>query len=68
MTSPVSTHAIESGLIQSPIQKVWAVLSTLDFTWWKLVESSALVTGTSPKELDSTIKLSFKDGIFTSFI
>jgi len=45
-----------------PYNKAWEVLSKLDFKWWSLVADSKLVTGTSNKELDSTIKLDFKDG------
>jgi hypothetical protein len=51
-----------SAIIDASVQKVWGILSALDFAWWGLVQSTTLVTGTSPRELDSTIKIQFKDG------
>ena len=53
------------GVIEVPYNQAWEVLSKLDFKWWNLVANSSLVTGTSNKELDATIKLEFKDGMNT---
>jgi hypothetical protein len=49
------------GVIYSPIQNVWSILSTLNFSWWSLVSSATLVHGSSLKELDATIRIDFKD-------
>ena len=58
---PVSTHVVESAVVNSSISKVWAVLSKMDMKWWKLVASSELVGGASHQTLDATIKLNFVD-------
>lgn len=49
-------------MIPGALDFVWEVVSQLDFSWWGLVESTELVDGLSPKCLDSTIRINFKDG------
>ena len=34
----------------------------MNFSWWKLVASSELLSGASHQTLDATIKLKFRDG------
>lgn len=41
---------------------MWDVISRLDFSWWGLVTNTELVDGLSPKALDATIRINFKDG------
>ena len=55
-----------AGVIGAPIQSVWNVLSTLDFSWWSLVDRSELVAGASPRELDASIRIIFRDGTQTN--
>ena len=38
-SSAVSTHVVESAVINAPKEAVWAALGNLTFSWWKLVES-----------------------------
>ena len=63
MNVPVSTHVVESAVIRASPAKCWQVLSQMDFNWWKIVSSSALVSGASPQTLDATTRLNFKDGL-----
>lgn len=59
---PVSTHVVESAVVNSSISKTWAVLSKMDLKFWKLVGSSELMSGASNQTLDATIKVNFVDG------
>ena len=62
MSTPVSTHTVESALIPAPVGKVWELISSLNFGWWNLVESTQLKDGLSAQTLDSTLVIKFKDG------
>ena len=52
---PASTHAVESCVISSPIDTVWAVISALDFAWWGLVRSAVLTHGTSASAVGAVV-------------
>lgn len=40
-SSAVSTHVVESTVINAPQEAVWSSLGNLTFSWWNLVESCA---------------------------
>jgi hypothetical protein len=62
MSAPVSTHTVESTVINAEIGKVWEVISSLDFSFWSIVAATELKSGASRQTLDAVIQISFKDG------
>jgi hypothetical protein len=60
MSSVVSTHVVESAVLEATSANVWQVLSSLDFKWWKLIATSELLRGGCSQALDATFKLGFK--------
>ena len=60
---PSSTHVLESTVVNAPIAKVWELISSMNFSWWALVSSTALVTGPSSSTVGATHTISFKDGV-----
>lgn len=53
---------MESAVIPASLDLVWDIVSKVDFSWWGLVESTALVDGLSARTLDATVSIAFKDG------
>jgi len=60
MIPPSATLNLESCVINAPVDKVWALIRSMDFSsWWSNVTASAC-DGT-PHALGATHKLTFKD-------
>ena len=59
---PGATTNIESCVIHAPVDKVWALIRSMDFSsWWGNCVESSCVDGT-PHALGATHKMTFKDG------
>lgn len=50
------------AIVSGGIDKVWGIISRLDFAWWDLVDHTIVVDGLCRRCLDSTIRIHFKDG------
>ena len=55
---PLSTSAVESAVLDKPIESVWSKIHSLDFSWWNLVASSQIVEG---GVFLPTVSITFKD-------
>lgn len=66
---PGATTNLESCVISAPVDKVWALIRSMDFSsWWGNVVSSSCDGDTSPNALGSTHKITFKDGTVWSVV
>jgi hypothetical protein len=52
---PASTHAVESTVVDAPIDVVWAAISNLQFDWWNLIENAALKHGSSTQSIGAVM-------------
>jgi hypothetical protein len=57
-SSAVSTHVIESGVINAPADTVWSVVSDLSFSWWELVLSCTPMGGGNKSTVGSSFEVS----------
>ena len=61
---PASPHSVESSVVNANLSKVWSRISTLDFSFWGLVESSKqLSADAGANTIGATFALKFKDGV-----
>ncbi|KAJ1671331.1 hypothetical protein GGF38_000885 [Coemansia sp. RSA 25] len=61
----MSTHNVESCVINAPVEKVWAAVSAQDFKFWSLVKSTEQTS--SPSEVGSTRDVTFNDGTVQTY-
>lgn len=60
---PSATTNLESCVVSAPVDKVWALIRSMDFSsWWGNVTSSSCDDEASPHALGATHKVTFKDG------
>lgn len=52
---PASTHAVESTVVNGPIDVVWAAISNLQFGWWNLVDNTVLKHGSSTQSIGAVV-------------
>ncbi|KAJ2469998.1 hypothetical protein EV174_006177, partial [Coemansia sp. RSA 2320] len=56
----MSSHNVESCVINASLEKVWNALRSQDFKFWSLVKS--VEHAASPSEVGSVRNVTFKDG------
>eukprot|EP01041_Mallomonas_annulata_P008401 gene8401-17318_t len=60
---PTTTHVVESAVINAPLSKVWPEVSSLNFSFWGLVESCQPIQDGGSNTIGSTFQITFKDGV-----
>ncbi|KAJ2844034.1 hypothetical protein J3B02_005089 [Coemansia erecta] len=56
----MSTFNTESRVIKAPLGKVWAIIKTMNFSFWSLVKS--VESSSSSQQIGSTHTATFTDG------
>mmetsp|Transcript_28364 Transcript_28364/g.28657 ORF Transcript_28364/g.28657 Transcript_28364/m.28657 type:complete len:152 (+) Transcript_28364:153-608(+) len=61
---PTTTHIVESAVIQAPISDVWSAVSSLNFSFWGLIDGTTPVdASTKSNTVGGTFLMKFRDGV-----